>query len=312
MSTIRNYKMLAVIAKLEPTYGLDSSPTAALNAIQTRNAKISVLEGDSEELNIDSPQLGNQLLFRATNYTKLEFEVLLAGSGTVDVAPSFGVLLRACGLKETITPATSVDYQPISSGYESVSLYFMQDRIQHKLLGARGNVSFVLSPGKAPIMKFSFIGLAVAATEVVMPTDFDTSGFLIPTPVTDSNTPTFSINSVDLPMHEFTFDIAQDVSYLNVVNQEVVRITDRKPKGQNTIAEPLLSEINFYDISEKMTVVPLAYTHGTVAGEIIDLSLPKIQIEKPSTTELNGTAGLQMPFRAIPNLGDDDFILTFK
>lgn len=312
MSTIRNYKALAVIAKLEATYGVDSSPAAAIDAIQTRNAKVMVLEGSTEELNIDSPQLGNQLEFRATNFSKLEFEVLLAGSGTNDVPPAFGSLLRACGLKETITPVTDVAYEPISEGYESISLYFMHDRIQHKLIGARGNVSFVLSPGKAPSLKFSFTGLAVAASEIVMPTDFDASAFLTPLAVTDSNTPVFTMNAVALPMHDFTWDVAQAVSYLNVVNNESVLITDRKPTGSVTIAEPLISEMDFYDIATNHTLIPLVYTHGSVAGEIINVSMPKLQIGKPSPTDLSGTAGLQLPIRILPNLGDDDFALTFS
>ncbi len=187
----------------------------------------------------------------------------------------------------------------------------MMDRIQHKLIGARGTVSFALSPGKIPVAKFDFTGLAVDPTEVVLPADFDTSAFLTPTAVTDSNTPTFTLDGLDLPMHTLDFDTAQAVSYLNVVNQEEVRITDRAPAGKVVIAEPLLSEKDFYTIVKNNTLVPLVYEHGTVAGKTINLSAPLLQLTKPSKTNLDGTAGLDMSYRVIPNLGDDDFSLTF-
>ena len=44
----------------------------------------------------------------------LSFDVVIAGSGTLDTAPGFGVLLQACGFDEVVTGSTSVAYTPES------------------------------------------------------------------------------------------------------------------------------------------------------------------------------------------------------
>ena len=63
--------------------------------------------------------------------------------------------MRACGLAQTITTDTSVEYTLVEDDQESVSIYFIQDKVQHVLLGARGTMSLSLVPKQIPHFRFT-------------------------------------------------------------------------------------------------------------------------------------------------------------
>ncbi|TIU35994.1 MAG: hypothetical protein E5W28_09325, partial [Mesorhizobium sp.] len=150
----RFYRKLAVLAKIETVYGTDPTPTGAANAIQMTNATVNPLEGEQVSRDLMLPYLGMQGVILTGTYVKIDGEVEIAGAGAAGDAPAYGPLLRACGLAETITVGTDVQYDPVSSGFEAVTLYFNHDGVNHIALGSRGNVSFSLVPKQIPHYKF--------------------------------------------------------------------------------------------------------------------------------------------------------------
>jgi len=93
-----------ILAKLEPTYGIDSTP-AGSDAILCRNLDISPLEGSQVERDFIRPYFGASGSIRVENYVTMNFETELAGSGTAATPPEWGTLLKACNWSETITAA---------------------------------------------------------------------------------------------------------------------------------------------------------------------------------------------------------------
>lgn len=93
-----------ILAKLEPTYGSDSSPAAA-DAILCRNLNINPMEGSQVERDFIRPHFGASGAIRVENYVRMDFETELAGSGTAATAPEWGTLMKACNFSETITAA---------------------------------------------------------------------------------------------------------------------------------------------------------------------------------------------------------------
>ncbi|TIV30814.1 MAG: hypothetical protein E5V96_31225, partial [Mesorhizobium sp.] len=188
----RFYRKLAVLAKIETVYGTDPTPTGAANAIQMTNATVNPLEGEQVSRDLMLPYLGMQGVILTGTYVKIDGEVEIAGAGAAGDAPAYGPLLRACGLAETITVGTDVQYDPVSSGFEAVTLYFNHDGVNHIALGSRGNVSFSLVPKQIPRYKFSFSGLLGTIADVALPT-VDLSAFVTPVPVSKLNT-TFTLH----------------------------------------------------------------------------------------------------------------------
>jgi len=86
-----------LLAKIESTYGTDSTPTGAANAIQTSDLSITPLAGPTVSRNLDRSVLGGDLQIQVGTFVELSFMVEMAGGGSIDTPAAYGPLLRACG-----------------------------------------------------------------------------------------------------------------------------------------------------------------------------------------------------------------------
>ncbi|MBL4801955.1 MAG: hypothetical protein JKY45_08675 [Emcibacter sp.] len=299
-----------IASKIEAVYGTDSAPVGA-NAIATRNLSVTALEVDKLERNLDTGNLGNQGSANVNKRTKHTFEVELAGAGGAGDVPGYGVLMRACGFSEIITAATDVVYSPVSSGYESVSEYFDLDGILHSLLGGRGNVKFNINSGEYPFMNFDMTGLYVPPADGnIVGADF--SAFKAPEEVNNTNTITASFFGLSVIMKSLNVDMANVIKYRNLVGQEAVRLSNRKPSGQIVIEAPTLAQKDFFAEAVGNTTGGLIVTHGSAAGKIIQLEAPKVEIDAPTYSEDEGITMMTIGFRPLNVTTDDDVKLTIK
>jgi hypothetical protein len=125
-----------LLAKIEGTYGQDSSPTG-VNAILVRNLNPTPQDGESVGRDLIRPYLGNSPQLPGSIRGAVGFEVEMAGSGTAGTAPAYGPLLRACGLAEKIlaTPATgsatagSATTITLAAGASAVDQFYQGMRI---------------------------------------------------------------------------------------------------------------------------------------------------------------------------------------
>jgi len=90
-----------LLAKEEGTYGSDASPSTT-DALLLRNLTFNPLQADIVSRDLIRAYLGNSEQLVATKYCTVEFEIELAGSGTIGVAPAYGTVLKSCGFSETI------------------------------------------------------------------------------------------------------------------------------------------------------------------------------------------------------------------
>ena len=139
-----------ILAKIETVYGTDPTPTGSANAILVRNMTITPLNAEMVSRDLVRPYLGTSEQLVAAKHVAIEFEVEMAGSGTAGTAPAYGPLLRACGLAET-DGLSDVVYSPVSSGFESVTMYHNVDGVLHKITGARGNAEFTINARAIPM-----------------------------------------------------------------------------------------------------------------------------------------------------------------
>ena len=98
-------RLRTLLAKMQPTSGVDSVPTGAANAILCRNLDVSPIEGGTVARDLIRGFFGNSEQLTVAVFSKITFEVELAGSGTAGTAPAYGPLLRACAFSETILAA---------------------------------------------------------------------------------------------------------------------------------------------------------------------------------------------------------------
>ena len=136
----RNTRDTVLLAKIEGTYGSDSSPTGSANAILISRPNLTPLKANNVDRALVRPYFGSSEQLVGTRNMSCSFVAEINGSGTAGTAPAIGPLLRACALAETITAATRVDYTPITNGQESSTLIWADSGVLHQMLGVRGNV----------------------------------------------------------------------------------------------------------------------------------------------------------------------------
>lgn len=306
-----------LLAKLETNYGEDAAPAGA-NAILVRNLNPTPQQSEFASRDLIRPYFGNSEQLPAAIAGQLEFEVELQGSGTPGLAPGWGPVLRACAFSETITADTSVVYAPISSGFESVTLYYSLGseeggRLLHRFRGARGTVSFAVDAKGIPVMKFRFLGLYSPVEDSVAALAPDFSLFKTPLPANTVNTPAFSLHGVSSPLSNFSLDVANTLVHRALIGGESVKITDRKAAGSLSFSLTPVATKNWWEIARNATLGTLHLRHGATAGAIVEFDSARVQLSNPQYQDENGEAMLQMSTAYVPSsAGDDEFTLTVR
>lgn len=307
------FRNVAVLAKIETTYGTDATPVGTTNAILVSEVTVKPMEMQTVDRKLIRPFLGNSEQLPTQIYNGAEFSVELAGSGTAGTAPAIGTLLRACGFGETIVASTSVTYAPVTNNHESVTLYLNLDGVLHKSLGARGNVSLSLKNNERPMAKFTFSGLFVPVTDAVAGT-ITLSAWKKPLPCNRINTPTFTLHGYAAGLDDLQIDMANDVQYRALIGgQEYVRIVDRKPKGSVSMEAVKVADKDWWTSIKNATTGVLNMVHGLTAGNILEINAPNVQIHTPSYADQNGIAMLSGQLSLSPGAsGNDEISLAFK
>jgi len=310
---IRAAKKL-LLAKIETTYGTDSAPTGAADAVLARNITLTPLEGTETPRDVVRTGLGgpSNMAMAGLN-AKLEFDIEAAGSGAAGTAPAWGALMRACGWKETVSVGVKVDYTLVSAGEESITMGLYRDGVLHKMTGVRGDWSYKLATNGELLLHFAMTGSYVAIADATLPAGSFT-GFKVPVPVDAAHSSTFTIMGYAAALKSLDVQRGNDVQYRNLVGVSRVDIVGRKMSGSAVIEEPLIAAHNFYNDAINATFGALSMIHGTVDGNIIEIASSQVQIGKPTLSDDQGISMLNLPLILSPSLntGDDELTVTVR
>lgn len=308
------YRKKYILAKIESTYATDPTASGA-NAIQTSNLQINPQQGNRVNRNLDKPTLGNSKDLATGRYTTISFDVEIAGSGAAGTAPPYGPLLQACAMAEAIATGVSVTYTPESdeSAMKSVTIDFRIDGELHKLTGARGTVEVVLNKEQIPVYRFTFTGIHNDPTSPALIAP-DYSAFQDPLPVTDTNTPTYTVDTFDVKAESLTVNFNNAVTYRNVVNSESVRITGRDVRGQIVFEQEDVDDKDFYAIDRNETAVAINVVHGTATGNIVQITASQAQLMTPQLSDSDGISIMTMAvnYTETATSGDDEISIVVK
>ena len=299
-----------VFAGVEATEGV-AETLGATDAILFAELDPQPLEVDLKERNIVRSYLGNAARIPGKKRSRIRAKVEAAGSGAAGTPPRYGPLLRACGFSETISAGTSVTYQPVSTGFESVTLNFYADGKRHVVAGCRGTVSLEYEEDEIPYWNFDLVGGFAAPTDVANPTA--TYGDqVVPKLFNSDNTGSVSLHSYSPCISSFSVDLANTISYSErpgCVKQS--RLTDRRPTGEFTIESPTIADKDFWTAAVDVTLAPISFVHGTTAGNIITLTMPKCSIDAPQYDDAEGLEMLRCGFVPEPDTGNDEVQIVF-
>ena len=313
----RLIKKTVVLAKVETTSGTDAVPTGSANALQVMDLSITPLDAKNVDLNLLLPWFGNSASLVGTASVKCSFSVPLAGSATAATAPAWGALLLACGNAETtgLTTPNRVEYLPATDSLKTVTIYWYDDGLLHKLLGAFGNVKLSAKSGEAPKLTFDFVGIdgGVSATANATAT---LTGWKVPVAITKANVTDIQLgctyatgalsggtayNSTGL-----TLDWGNQVAFAPLLTTEEVVLTDRKMTGTVSIELSAAQEVTQMAAVKANTLQGLGFVIGTATGNKIMLHLPSVQLLNPKKEEFEGKRLIGFDLRALPVSGNDE------
>lgn len=306
-------KSIVLLAAAQTAKGTPATPVPGTNAILCKGFVPSPIKGSFVQRNLITGYEGNQGGIFTGEHRVFEFEVELAGSGTAGTAPKYGLLLEGACMAATVTPGTSVVYQPVKGVNKYMTLHGYLEGVRFVLTDAVGTVTFSLNASQIPVMKYTFIGKYSAPTDAGAPTGMVYTGFTEPLVVGDTNTDVFTLGGLNLVVDTFGFDLGNKVAWKDFINDSGVRKNNRESTANAVFEMTDVATKNWAETVRLGTEMALAITHGLTAGNIVQLACPKLEFNaEPSISDADGTAMLNASFAVKPNTGYDEVVLTVR
>jgi len=313
----RNTRNFVLLALVESVYGTDPVPTGS-NAMLCSRPQITPLQSQNVNRDVMRGYIGGSEQLVGSKFVECSFDIELVGSGTVGTAPAWGDLMLACGWAETETAVTRVDYTLVSTSFGSVTLYWYDDGVLHKLTGARGTVQVKMTSGAIPVLSFSFKGLHTTPSAAANPTPTLT-GFKTPLVVKEASTadltfggthsnagaPAIAAGTV-YPSMGIEFNLNNTVDHIPLLGGESIDINNRDASCSFQLELTAAQEVTFHTAVEDATLTTVGLVHGTAAGYKSLLWLPFVQRTNPTKQDVSGKRMVQFEGRVIPSAGNDE------
>ena len=313
----RLIRKTVILACLELATGVDAAPTGAINALQVSNLSITPLDAKNVDLAYIRPYFGNSESLVGTASVKCSFTVSLAGSGDAAIAPAWAPLLVACANAEVagLAAPARTEFLPCTDLLQTLTIYWYDDGLLHKLLGCFGNVKLSAKSGEAPHLTFDFVGVdggvAATANAQAVLTNWKT-----PAPITRANVTDITlgcgyadgalVGGVKTNSTGLTLDWGNAVAFVPMLSTEAVVLTDRKMKGTMSLQLSAAQEAGFMAMVKANTSQGVGFVIGNQPGNTILLHMPAVQLTTPKKEDTSGMRMIGFDMNVLPVLGNDE------
>ena len=315
----RYIKNTIITSKVETTPGTDALPTGAANAVLVSEMNITPLDAQNIGRNLIRGYFGGSEQLVGPASVKVGFSIELAGSGTAGTAPAWGQLLLGCAAGEgvLVTPAR-VEYTPVSAALKTLTQYYYDDGVLHKLLGVMGNCMLSARVGDRPLLKFEFVGLDGGVSAAATSASY--APWKKPVAMTKANVIDITLGATyaagALTGGTVYSSTGLELNFGNVVNfsamlsNETVDITDRDSTGSIELELTAAQEVALMAVVKANTTQSLALTIGTTAGNKIIIFAPAAQLLSPKKVDKDGKRLIGFDVRFVPTdsgTGNDEW-----
>lgn len=312
-----------IAAKIETIAGTDAAPTGAANALLVSDMSITPLDAKNIDRALVRGFFGASEQLVGTASVKVSFTIELAGSGTAGTAPALGQLLQAAAIAEaSLTSPARVEYSPVSTGLKTATIYYYDDGVLHKLLGAMGTCTLGAKVGERPTLKFEFTGLDGGLSAASASGTF--TAWQKPVAITKANVvditlgATYSLGALSggtvYPSTGLEINLGNTVAYTPLLSSEQVDITQRETTGSVELDLTAAQEVTFMGSVKSNSTQSLALTIGTTSGNKIIIFAPNVQMVSPKKVDQNGRRLIGFDLRLLPTTsgsGNDELRLAF-
>jgi len=239
---------------------------------------------------------------------RMTFDVELVGTAAAGSAIHFADALKACGVGETLVGGTSATYKPASSSIPSVTLALYMDGKIYKMWGARGTAKLLLEAGKAGIISFEFLGADFSEADGALLSDGVSYNSVKP--------PTFqsaslTVDSYAAIVSRLEIDLGNALSLRQDANtssgHKSAVITNRRPTIGFDPENVLVATEDFLGNWRSGTEMAFTTTIGSVAGNTIAVTAPKVQYQEAKLGDREGVSMVDLLGLCCLNSGDDEW-----
>lgn len=306
---LRRWHKLAMLHKIEAAYGTDATPAAA-DAIVASNVTFTPIRAEQVQRDLILPYLGNQGKLLAGEHGEIEFDVEIAGAGAAGDVPAYGSLLRIAGFAETVNAGVDVTYSILEGDLDSGTLYFNSDGVRHIFVGIQANVQLNYSAKSVAKFRFKLVGLLGTVTDVALPA-VSKAGWGTGLIVNKANT-VMSLHGWSAIAQSLSIDLGNTLTPRFLIGDEAIRVTDRSTTGTAVVQASSMADIDWFAISRARTRGALSIAHGTVAGNIVDVAAPAVEVDEPSQSQTDKVVEYSLPLEICPSAGLDELTITVR
>lgn len=317
MPVLRLTRKQAIGIKQETTQGTAVVPSSSTDFLYVESLEISpsieFLKRNHFRASLDS--LAGVAGKRSVS---VKFMTELKGSGTAgdQTVAGFQALsyaLQACGMTETVVPATSITYAPTSApasaNYfgpgKSVTIEVYKDGLKHIVAGCVGTWKITAESGQYPKIEFEFQGTWTTPTDAAVPSptivDIIPQGWMNST-VTVHGSSTVIIDKLEIDCGNTTFR-RDDPREATAVKGFV--ITERNPVGQYEIEATKVADYDAWGALIASTEASTSVVFGSGAGKVVTVTMPKSQNGDVQYGDRSGIMTYVVPAQFNQNTGDD-------
>ncbi|MCB8748319.1 hypothetical protein LHU53_15570 [Rhodoferax sp. U2-2l] len=313
----RYIKKTVILAKLETTAGTDAVPTGAANAIKAFDMSITPLEMSSINLPFLSAHFGASVSLPGTYFSKCTFSVAFAGSGVAATAPAWGSLLVGSAHSEStgLTTPARVEYLPASDSLKTMTIYWHDDGLLHKMVGAMGAPKLSAKAGEVAKLTFEFTGLhlppVVVSNAVPTLTAWKNPVAIVKANVTDILLGcTYAAGALTggTPYNTsgLTLDWGHQVEFDPLLTTEEVGMSDRKIKVNFSAQMSAAEEEAAIAAIKAGSIQSFGFVLGTVSGNKLMLHAPAMRLIGHKKDESKGKRMVALDLELDPVNGNDE------
>lgn len=294
-----------LLAKNEVVKGTDIVPVPTSNAIRVMVSPTKEITPTKIIRAVVKATMGELPHLIGKKIIALTIAVELNSSGVAGTPPDYDPLFRACGNNITNT-ATSDAYDPLTKSHEAVSIYWYEDGLLWKLIGAEGNCSLSYIMDEIPVLTFVMSAPYLTPTVVAYP-----GGEVYQTnpPIAASSADIITTSGI-IKVGSFTFDMVNDVQEHYTTGQHEFTIEDRQPTL--TLTQDSVSTADEWIALMAETDVSISAVIDGGAGKKITISAPAGRRDGISSGERGSRHLKEITFSLYEDSADDQFQFLYE
>lgn len=300
-----------LLLALEPSYGASVTPDAS-NYIRAISPQIT-FEGETVEDEVEQGFEGLVEQIPVGEHVTLTFGTHWFGSGTKGVAPVLRNLFLCSRFAEVVETDARVRYVLAADQGGSAAASFWVGKNRHTITGIRGRPELVVE-NRVWRLNWTCKGTYAAPTHDVAPKPSITQApWLNYQPTGPGRTSNAILHGQAIKPYSWSVNTGNEPVYDESLVDSQILFNGREPTGSITCEALPLDTINYFERASNRQHGEMSIQQGQAAGNICKLVAPRVQIGKPTYSNLdNGNIGYDIATRLLVNNGNDEYEFIFE